>query len=343
MGKSRWVVSILLAILLLGSLHGRAQQMYLLTVEDFSGVMESGNESALWVYSADGLALRTATAKGESVTATFRAEPGTYHLWVYHSAGMGWGDGSRRTRIEVRIGEQEGSFGAEPQTNQWIYVGSFQLEKENVVELAGYNEQNSAFVYGLLFVTDQGYTPQEQGPESVRFLKELLAEGDLGTVGALPDAEGLVIGAFTSRAQARYFGFEPVEEPVRDNRYSGKWQHTVGRILVAAGFPGPIPTDWTSYQYLEFDCYAPVQTNAWWKLNIMSENPDTDGGDYYTAEFRVDWVGWKHFKLRLADLSKSRTPVGWHKIDGLEFWNHGWGHEQDPNTVIYFANIRLTR
>lgn len=337
----KYLLLIVLAVLVLGTLRSFAEPIYLLTVEDFSGVVEGTNETSAWVYSADKRALRTATSKGETATASFRAEPGTYHLWVYHTAGMGWGDGSRRTQIEVRIQDQRTTFGAEPNTSHWTKVGVFQLEEENRLELAGFNEQNSAFIYGLLFTTDPDFVPMVRGPEGIAFIKEILDEGGLETVAAVPSAEGLIIGGFHSKAQARFWGLEPVEEPTKNGLYAGEWEHTVGSIRLASGFPGPIPQDWTPYAYLEFDCYSPAKTDAWWKLNIMSDNPETDGGDYYTVEFLVDWEGWKHFKLRLADLVVSRNPIGWHQIDGIELWNHGWGHTQDPDTVIYFNNIRL--
>ncbi|HHV44556.1 MAG TPA: hypothetical protein GXX57_07815 [Firmicutes bacterium] len=317
--------------------------LVILTAYDFDGVEDSSNETSAWVYHKTEPALRTATSRGETITATFYGEPAPYHLWVLHGAGEGWGDGSRMTKIQVTIHGQQAFFTAQARERKWTKVGTFQLQGYNVLELAGYNEQNSAFVYGLILTVDENLDPSRLDLNGILFLKDLQSQGLLDAVAPVLDERGMVIGGFNNAAQAELWGFVPVEEPTQNGPYSGKWDHgELGYIKAPAGFPCPIPTDWSPYRYLEFDCYSPAQTDAWWKLNIMSENPDTDGGDYYTIEFRVDWEGWKHFRLRLADLSKSRTPIGWHQIDGIELWNHGWGHERDPDTVIYFNNIRLS-
>lgn len=67
----------------------------------------------------------------------------------------------------------------------------------------------------------------------------------------------------------------------------------------------------------------------------------SDGWDYYSRGLRVDWTGWKHFRFAKKDFGRSRQPIGWHWIDSIAINASGWAHEPDPETVLYFDDIRL--
>jgi len=65
------------------------------------------------------------------------------------------------------------------------------------------------------------------------------------------------------------------------------------------------------------------------------------GWDYYSRQLEVDWTGWKHFQLSKSGFGKSREPIGWHWIRYLAINASGWGNTPDPETVLYFDDIRL--
>ena len=67
----------------------------------------------------------------------------------------------------------------------------------------------------------------------------------------------------------------------------------------------------------------------------------SDGWDYYSKSLRVDWTGWKHFRLAKEDFSVARKPIGWQWIDSITISAAGWGHEPDAETVLYFDDVRL--
>ncbi len=77
-----------------------------------------------------------------------------------------------------------------------------------------------------------------------------------------------------------------------------------------------------------------------------------DQWDYFSTFIKVDWTGWKHFVLKKSAFSpkafvegkgwKGKKPIGWNWITYLAVNAKGWGLTPDPETVLYFDDIRLT-
>ncbi len=77
-----------------------------------------------------------------------------------------------------------------------------------------------------------------------------------------------------------------------------------------------------------------------------------DQWDYFSTFIKVDWTGWKHFVLKKSDFSpkafvegkgwKGKKPIGWNWITYLAMNAKGWGLTPDPETVLYFDDVRLT-
>ena len=67
----------------------------------------------------------------------------------------------------------------------------------------------------------------------------------------------------------------------------------------------------------------------------------SDGWDYYQYQPAVDWTGWKRFELKKSDFGEARKPIGWHWISYIAINASGWGQTPDPETVLYFDDIRL--
>lgn len=82
-----------------------------------------------------------------------------------------------------------------------------------------------------------------------------------------------------------------------------------------------------------------------WRERPSRDRPTPVGGspgwDYYSYGIRVDWTGWKQFRLTKEDFGTARQPIGWHWIDSLAINASGWAHEPDPETVLYFDDVRL--
>jgi hypothetical protein len=103
-----------------------------------------------------------------------------------------------------------------------------------------------------------------------------------------------------------------------------------------------VPADWKAYDRLSFWLYSPKATGSRFTLILTSENPATEGMDYYSASITVSFEGWKQFKYYLPRMSESRSPLGWDNIQGFRFTASGWGNEPDPGTVVIIDQIMLT-
>ncbi len=68
---------------------------------------------------------------------------------------------------------------------------------------------------------------------------------------------------------------------------------------------------------------------------------NSEGWDYFSWQFTLDWTGWKHFVLPLADFATSRKPHGWDFILSLSANASGWGAEPDPESSLCFDAVKL--
>lgn len=136
-------------------------------------------------------------------------------------------------------------------------------------------------------------------------------------------------------------GLSKDTQTFRGGAASGLWaNHPKTARAVFRG----IPTDWTGYDALEFWMHSEAANGAEIMLIISSENPATDGIDYWSEKFTVDWTGWRHVRLPIRQFGNgSRSPRGWDQVDYLYFTNSGWDCTPLPDTVVRFDDIVLTR
>ena len=102
-----------------------------------------------------------------------------------------------------------------------------------------------------------------------------------------------------------------------------------------------IPSDLTPYEAVRFWVYGDAEKPMEFYLRFDSENPDTDGPDYYGTQVRVDWDGWREVVLPFSSLAVNRTPLGWDQIDMMSVFFSGWDMNNPTDGVLYFDNIYL--
>lgn len=118
-----------------------------------------------------------------------------------------------------------------------------------------------------------------------------------------------------------------------------RWQHVPHAGISISNFP----TDWTKgpWNALDFWLYSEKATNSNFLLYIGSENPHTNGPDYYSSTITLNFTGWKHFELPFKQLPVSRTPLGWNHITSLFFTAKGWDNTPHPEAVVYIGPLKL--
>ncbi len=156
------------------------------------------------------------------------------------------------------------------------------------------------------------------------------------------DDDIYVLADFSVEANVVEAGFPASSERTLSGPVTLKWAGSdITKIPPVSSFP----TDWTSYQSLAINVYSEVANNSIIRFVALSENPSTDGSDYYMALMTLNWTGWKtvSFTLNENDFTKSRTPLGWSNITGFDIWTGFGGVSADPSTVLYLDKIFLSK
>lgn len=120
--------------------------------------------------------------------------------------------------------------------------------------------------------------------------------------------------------------------------YAVRWAHGESTSLT---WSFDEPRDWSEWGAVRFLFHSPAATGATFMALIFSENEESEGIDYYSFRVTVDWEGWREFVLPFHELGRAREPVGWHKIDRVQFTAAGWNQTPDPETVVVLDGFEL--
>lgn len=151
-----------------------------------------------------------------------------------------------------------------------------------------------------------------------------------------------VIADFSKSSNVAASGFPSSEDITLSGSCTLKWAkpnlHSAPKLTL------PI-TDWSDYGYMAIDMYSEKATNSTFSAIIFSENPETDGDDYYRASININWTGWKRLEFGMGKFDGgftiAKTPLGWDKITGFTWWNNYGNIDVDPETVVYVDKIWL--
>lgn len=158
------------------------------------------------------------------------------------------------------------------------------------------------------------------------------------------DGNKLVLADFSSRAEIAATGFPASKEhTVEGKQYSLKM---AAPDLFKSSLQITPPEDWSDYAVLNLMMYSSVANGSVLRVVVLSENPATDGADYYMGEITLDWTGWREIQFFIgpaSSMTKSRTPLGWDKITGLTFWSGFGGVTMAEDSELYIDSIYLTK
>ncbi len=101
------------------------------------------------------------------------------------------------------------------------------------------------------------------------------------------------------------------------------------------------PQDWSKFDTAAFWLHSEKATGSRFVVIFGSENPQSDGIDYYAFAITLDWTGWKQFVLPFAELNPTRQPMGWSHIDGVRMTASGYGNTPDSNAVVRLDGFEL--
>ncbi len=101
------------------------------------------------------------------------------------------------------------------------------------------------------------------------------------------------------------------------------------------------PQDWSKFSAIAFWLHSEKATGSRFVITFPSENPQSQGPDYYSCQIPLDWTGWKRFVLPFKELSAARQPLGWNHINGIRLTASGYGNTPDPTAVVRLDGVEL--
>jgi len=127
-------------------------------------------------------------------------------------------------------------------------------------------------------------------------------------------------------------------ENVKQGRAAVRWRNHAEMT----GFSVPdVPEDWSRFNLLRLWVHNARPLPTRFMILVPSENPDTEGMDYWGYGVRLDFEGWKELILPIGGKGGTRSPRGWDHVDGLRFTASGWGNTPHPEADVLIDDVRL--
>ena len=118
-----------------------------------------------------------------------------------------------------------------------------------------------------------------------------------------------------------------------------RWEHGKAASLSFDNFPRNWAGGWN---LLEVWLYSPIfRPKTRFLLYIGSENPQSDGPDYFSEQIKLNFQGWKRFVFPLERMLVTRSPIGFQRITELRFAASGFFNTLNPAVVVNIGPIRL--
>ncbi|MBO9599259.1 MAG: hypothetical protein J7559_15745, partial [Cohnella sp.] len=146
--------------------------------------------------------------------------------------------------------------------------------------------------------------------------------------------------ANTADLNAHWTGVDLATDPayVKEGGASVKWYNTHSRKTVKTQ---DMPEDWSQFDHLQFWAYSVQATGDNSYIFIDTNDPATEGYDYFLYSYKIDWTGWKKFDLPLNGLLKVRQ-ASWSHVHELRFTSMQYATDTpSPQTVLYFDALKV--
>jgi len=179
----------------------------------------------------------------------------------------------------------------------------------------------------------------------------LLLAGALLDVGWSKTAhaqETVVIENFDG--QENLFGFPRTTAYARQGTGAGRWEAAKGNGRFNIPTSELKISDWNG-KTLSFWVFSEVANNDTVVLNLWSDDPVTADLDYFFLPIRLDFGGWKQFRVCEADLGRrvgiapNTRPLGWDRMTSMQFsgtyWMDETGAPPKKNTVLLIDAMQV--
>jgi hypothetical protein len=99
--------------------------------------------------------------------------------------------------------------------------------------------------------------------------------------------------------------------------------------------------DWSAYGGVYLSMYSAQATNETITLGVRNDNPATAYLDYWTADIKIDWAGWKDITIPFASFATIGSPADWKSVDAIYFFSKTQGRSPHPDTELSIERLAL--
>jgi hypothetical protein len=118
-----------------------------------------------------------------------------------------------------------------------------------------------------------------------------------------------------------------------------QWKsHPTHPTLMTELVGGP---DWSAYGGIYVSVYSAAVTQETITLGVRNDNPATAYLDYWAADIKIDWAGWKEITIPFASFSAIGSPADWKSVDAIHFFSKVKGRSPHPDTELSFERLAL--
>jgi hypothetical protein len=166
---------------------------------------------------------------------------------------------------------------------------------------------------------------------------------DIRAIPAEPPGDEMTV--FHADSDWGCWGYGPgllgcVQEPSKTGGRVTEWISTIAQPTL---FNIAMPTDWSDYGYLNMWLWCDQPAGGALVFFLVSDDPESEGQDYYRVTFPLDWEGWKLLTFPFEDFLTGHDPVGWEKIDQANIYTNVYGAMQGEGNRILLDDMWLSK
>lgn len=279
-----------------------------------------------------------------SVEIQFTADKdGTYYIWMRHTASV-----ERQNGGNLWLSLNGGVYNftnlkAEAEAPAWFVLGKVTLKAGETGSVRIFPRQIVSIGYDRFIIScDDTYMPTDDElniKASAEATSYPIPTPTPPPEAIEPDADGTFdIIDFDDEESVTKYGFTASKENKEDTKFTAEWYPNNVRDLHIKDV-----NNLSNFNMIKIRVYGNSEVPVKFLLQFMSNDPDTEGDDYYGKTITVDQDGWQEFVIPFSELGATRSPLGFDQITSISLRTKGWDIENPEGSVLYFDKFQLVR
>lgn len=279
-----------------------------------------------------------------ALSVQFKADrDGTYYIWMRHTASVARSNGGN---LWLSLGGGNYNFTnlkAEAEAPAWFVLGKVELKAGEIGSMRILPRQIVSIGYDRFIISaDENYTPTDKDLDikAAAVATSYPIPTPTPTPAAIePGKDGTYdIIDFSKEDSVKKYGFASGTEHKQDTKFTAQWIPNNTRDIHIGDV-----NNVSKFNTLKIRVYGNSKLPVTFLLQFMSNDPDTEGDDYYGKTIVVDKDGWQEFVIPFTELGKTRSPLGYDQISRISLRTKGWDIENPEGSVLYFDKFQLVR